>query len=295
MNSFKEGYLYIATGENFINEALRSASSLKKVDKNAHITLITNKEIENDLFEQIIIKSFHKNNWKEGLLYKVKNIYASPYQKTFFIDTDTYFCDNCRELFKLLDYYDLLLSQAPCSDAMVKINEKFLKGYFSYNTGVILFKKNQQNSLFFENWLKIFEKKLGLYHQDQPAFMEALLTSKSRVYTLQVIYNARTIFFLSLPYLKVKIIHGRHENYEKIIKKINLNAKNRAWNPIKQNILYKKLTITNLIGKHLGKLFKKIKKKFISNSTSKFRYYIKQITIFRKITQSNQYRKYFLK
>ena len=64
MSLIKEGYLYIAFGQKYINEATVSATSLRKVDKVAHITLITNEKIKNKLFDNVIIKEMEYNNPK---------------------------------------------------------------------------------------------------------------------------------------------------------------------------------------------------------------------------------------
>jgi len=237
----KEGYLYIANGEKYLNEAIISAKSLRKLDDKAHITLITNKKIKSVIFDKIVVKPENISSWKEGLLYSVEHIYKeSPYEKTFFLDSDTYFCGNSRELFNILDYYDVCISHAPNDTSEVKLtNEKFLKGYLPYNTGVILFKKNDDNKKLFSNWYSIYRNKFQEYTMDQVAFMEALLYSKSRVYVLQNIYNARTPFYISLPNLSVKIIHGRCPNYEKIQSELNSVLSNRNWDPCIRRIIAK--------------------------------------------------------
>jgi hypothetical protein len=234
----KQGYLYIANNEHFFNEAIISAKSLRKVDEKAHITLITNKQITSNLFDNIIIKQTITSTkdklkkWQEGLLYRVKHIYEdSPYEKTFFIDCDTYFCDNSNELFDILNYYDLCIAQAPSDSTEIEINNKTLKGYLPYNCGVIVFKKNQENKKLFQSWYNIYNKKFKESFHDQSAFMEALLKVKSRVYVLQNIYNARTPFHISFINKPVKIIHGRHKNYERVKKEINKKTVNRSWRP----------------------------------------------------------------
>jgi hypothetical protein len=237
-----EGYLYLAKGKKHIREAIASAKSLRRVDYKAHITLIADEGTESTIFDKVVIKSSNNLSWKEGLLYKMKNIYnESPYEKTFFIDTDTFFCERCRELFDILDYYDVCISHAPIDAELVKLPEKDLAGYFPYNTGVILFRKNDNNKKLFFDCYNIFKKNYEKYRTDQVAFMHALLYSKSRVYVLQNIYNARIPFYISIMGKPVKIIHGRIPNYEKVKLKINSARGNRGWDPHNGNVYYKKI------------------------------------------------------
>ena len=56
--------------------------------------------------------------------------------------------------------------------------------------------------------------------------MEALLQVDIKTYVLQSMYNARTPYPFNLIAKPVKIIHGRHNNYSNIAKKLNQNSQN---------------------------------------------------------------------
>lgn len=73
MEGIEEGYLYIAKGAKYIDEAINSAKSLRNVDKNAHITLITENSFKQDVFDKLIINKSENYNHKEGFLYNLKN------------------------------------------------------------------------------------------------------------------------------------------------------------------------------------------------------------------------------
>ncbi|HHP7230775.1 MAG TPA: putative nucleotide-diphospho-sugar transferase [Xenococcaceae cyanobacterium] len=187
-----EGYLYVAVGEKFLKEAICSAQSLRKIDSNAHITLVTDQTIENNLvFDNILIKPTTINNHKEGLLYKVEHIYfSSPYDKTLFLDTDTYVCESCINLFKLLDFFDLAIAPDPTdvNRAMIPNSQKKLEASDLYNTGVIIFQKNQRTETLFKNWLDIYQTKITQKtvnkENDQTSFVESLLQSEAKIYVL---------------------------------------------------------------------------------------------------------------
>ncbi len=256
----KCGYFYIATGEKYIKELNISARSLKRVDKTAHITLITDKAIKNDIFDNVKICSTNFTSRTESLAYKVKHIYSeSPYDKTFFIDTDTYFYDNCDMLFKLLNYFDILMTMSPADINYAHIDGKPLTGCAPYNSGVMVFRKNSKNEMLFKKWDQIYEEKLRSgslgAENDQTSFMEALLTSEAKVYVLPNIFNARIPYYLTLNGL-VKIVHGRWAgDYEKLRRKINKSSSHRGWDPTRRRCTFEGKYFTFL------KKIKKIPKK----------------------------------
>ena len=240
-----QGYLYIVCNkEKFYEEAFRSAKSLRKVDGNAHITIICDRKIKNvdRLFDKVIIRAFKPSNFIEAILYRVRYLYElSPYKKTFFVDSDTYFFESAHCLFRLLDYYDVCLAQAPSDVNIPHIKGQIMEGYTPYNMGILLFRKNAANKKLFSSWLKIYDEKKNIYPtHDQPSFVEALLDAKSRVYTLSSLWNARLPAYQSFPASTIKIVHGRHDDYEKLRKIMNSVSVNRAWDPRRQKLIYRK-------------------------------------------------------
>ena len=197
------------------------------------MTLITNEQTDAPEFDNIIVikKDQTEEGWKEGILYKVQNLLFSPYRKTFFIDTDTYFTHHCDELFSLLEHYDLLIAHAPADTSKVSISNQSIEGYFPYNTGVIVFKKCDAVNQLFTDWLSIYKEKFKIYPHDQTPFMEALLINKIALYVLHPIYNFRTLFIVAMPSLEVKIVHGRLSDFESFERIINRKITHRAWIP----------------------------------------------------------------
>lgn len=236
----EKGYLYIATGEKYIKEAIQSVQSLKNQNDKLHATLITDKQIEVREFDDIIIQNnITKEGWKEGVLFKVRGLLLTPYEKTFFIDTDTYFSDDCLELFNLLEYYDLLIAHAPADTNQIVINNnQRFSGYYPYNTGVIVFNNNDAVKKLITNWLTIYQEKFRFYPHDQTPFMESLLYNKVKVYVLQPVYNFRIPFIVAIPSLKVKIFHGRVSDFESFQRKINSTIVHRVWKPAGRIIIY---------------------------------------------------------
>lgn len=237
------GYLYVATGEKHLKECAISVNSLRKHDAKAHITLITDKECSiGSLFDNIIIKT---ESVEQPYMYKIKGIIATPYPFTLFVDTDTYFCDSCRELFDLLSYYDCCIAPCPNDNSDV-FDEKgrLIKGYYPYNTGVIAYQNNRKMNILLTKWAEAYARHFNQYIHDQPPFMEALLSCDVKLYVMSTIYNARTPYpsmFIGKP---VKIIHGRHKNYERIERILNKqHPYSRVWFPRFHILLYFRRTL----------------------------------------------------
>jgi hypothetical protein len=243
------GYLYVAAGDpKYLQEAEISATSLRAVDPTAHITLITDKQLDGSLFDRIVVRPVAFTSWRAGVAYRTKHIYQdSPYEKTLYLDTDTYIYEPCGALFGLLDHFDVCMAAAPADMNEPLIDGKPLTACFPYNAGVIAFKKNARNEFLFRTWHERHAKKLregSLRHKegDQPSFMEALVHSESRVYVLPSIWNARALTYVFLNG-SVKVVHCREEDkeaYEKLRRKLNEITGIRCWDPRRKRCIYRK-------------------------------------------------------
>lgn len=240
-----QGYLYIANGSRYVREAIFSAISLRKISKDAHITLITDKPLKAGVFDSILVFAGKIANFQQALNYKIKHLYTnSPYKKTFFLDSDTYFYADCSELFAMLDYFDVCIALAPLDRHPVHVDNKLFSSCPSYNTGVIVYKKNYRNKFLFEKWEKNYSLKLKRQalgkETDQTSFMQAFIKSNSKCYIVPNIFNVRIPYYINLAG-GVKIIHGRHQDYKKLEKKINITFANRSWDPVGQKCVYREI------------------------------------------------------
>lgn len=256
MSNSDFGVFYVAAGQKYLDEACNSAKSLKKINPSLKIALVADREIvEKNLFEQVILVDEKVTCRNEGLLFKVKHLYfSSPYQKTLFVDTDTYFTDDCDSGFEILNYFDLALVPAPVDTHYPKLDSGVKVQCKPLNTGVILYNKNETNDALFRSWLDIYTQKLSvnskIKESDQTSFVEALMQSKSRLYPLPPEWNAR-FCFINAFCEPVKIIHGYSSNIESIAKAINQNAhSSRVWIPhLKRCIVFKPYTWKHTLGK----------------------------------------------
>ncbi len=239
-----EGYLYVANAK-YVEEAVESLQSLRKCNPNAHATLITDEPFQNEDFNQITILSYddyrqYDSAYKAFFLYRAAALAISPYDKTFYIDTDIYFYEDCRELFKMLDYFDIMVAQAPTDVSSVYVDGEVLEGCTPYNMGVIVYRKNEATRALLADYHARYKAQFDIYLSDQPAFVEALLFNTVKLHVLQPFYNFRHPFLVALPPGKVKIMHGRPADFVAFEKEMNKDLRHRVWLPHREKFLFRK-------------------------------------------------------
>jgi hypothetical protein len=187
-----KGYIYIATNSfnknhNFLKEAVYSAKSLKKVDPSAKICLFTDdKKFSNDIFNEIKIVNM-------SLRCKQRYLIDSPYDKTIYIDTDTYINHSIDDMFYLLDKYELLCIHDYARKRIFKIPEymKIPYGFSELNGGIIAFKKCKNFNKLIKLWNHYYNKYKKILSWDQPSFRIAVWESNINLYILPTEYNRR--------------------------------------------------------------------------------------------------------
>lgn len=211
----KKGVLYACTGVKLLEEAIISAKSVRNYNSFIEIVIYTdNIEIaENSgVFNRVykISKPTHSNQDK------IWPLYESPFDQTLFLDSDTKVLDNIENMFDLLSKYDIAIAHAPIRVGPVDYAEvREIPNIFTeFNTGVILYRKNERTIQLFKNWEKILKSNLSSKRPklpDQPAFRQSLWEMDNiNLYILPPEYNLRTL----MPYFigggaKAVILHDR--------------------------------------------------------------------------------------
>lgn len=212
----QQGVIYIATGERHVAEALVSARSLKTHMPHLAVTLYTDQAAVASEVDAVVAFAAH------GYLSRIPALEASPYERTLFLDSDTYVCGDLAGLFALLDEFDIALAQSP-TRAIYEV-EGVPDSFPEFNAGVMLYRRSPAVQAALRDWAERFarfqeqrdrgevrwlrpEGKRILSH-DQGALREALYWSRLRIATLPPEYNCRFTQpgFVDGP---VKILHGR--------------------------------------------------------------------------------------
>ena len=212
--NFGRGIFYVATDAVSRAEAAVSARSVKLVWPDIPIAIATDGPVESAWFDHIDIVPCEPDN-----IAKVRHITRSPFERTLFLDTDTYCLAPLPELFELLDRFDLAAAHEAgrFSTRWKEGIEVFIQApgiptsFPELNSGVIAFRRQTNVSKVFERWLALVEQARAAtvpHTQDQPAFRRALYESDLRIAVLPPEYNFRLVVsgFARGP---IKLIHGR--------------------------------------------------------------------------------------
>lgn len=185
-----EGILYIAFGDKYIEQARKSAISVKEV-QNTHITIFCDREISSPAFD--VVRKVHPEHNRA----KVDFLEETPYVKTIYLDSDTKVIRNISEIFEILENFDFVgthdLSrkrQEWCET--ISEYENIPYGFTEINGGVLGIKKTQSSCELINLWTKKFYQYRELTrNQDQPALRMALWESRVRYHILPVEFNVR--------------------------------------------------------------------------------------------------------
>jgi hypothetical protein len=221
-----EGILYVATGERFLKEACRSAARVRELMPKVPIALASNLEGPKELFEHHIPIADPKFNFSD----KIGPLLSTPFKKTIFLDTDTWLCEPVPEMFSILDRHDIAMAHAPmrytaASEAPLTFPE--------CNSGVIAYKMNDRARGLLDLWEKLYQERLksnGVI-EDQPSLRDALWRSDVSFAALPPEYNFRFIMPSFAGRGGIKILHGRHNDYDHLSSLLNMSGSPRVFLP----------------------------------------------------------------
>jgi len=206
------GIVYIATrAQMHVEQACISARSVRRVMPDVPITLLTDQAAVPGYWDQVLrVESRGPRSCDKPLL-----LWRSPYERTLFLDNDTYVCADLSDVFTLLDRFDLAAVHEP--HRSVDWNRRFVSAdvppsFVELNTGVLAFHQSERMIAFLSNWLALHDREYQDHgiNMDQPTFRVALYRSDLRFATLPSEYNCR---FHMGGYLRgqVKVLHGAYQ------------------------------------------------------------------------------------
>jgi len=192
MKETSRGVLYIAFGQYYVDEAIHSANSLKRLMPEIHVTLFTDLPVSEPCFDAVRgIEVRHKRA-------KVDYLRESPYAETLYLDSDTEVRLPFSDAFLLLERFDIAAAQSlgrKSSNFSKKVREydEISHAFPEYNSGVIFFRRGPTMDAFFDLWReKFYAYEKESKGRDQLSFRLALWLSDCRIHTLAPEYNVRS-------------------------------------------------------------------------------------------------------
>jgi len=231
------GILYIATGEQYIDEAIQSVESLRSHMPCTPVTLITDQEVNHPGIDSVVVKDDFRYDYGDS----IPTFEDIPYERTLQLDSDTYICDDFSELFDVLDNFDFGATINPgvshFEDCHTSISDSVPEGFPVFNSGVMLYEQNERVEALFKSWEQIYKRTLAENNRkfNQPALWKALYESEIRLFPLPREYNCFILFHGCLS-RKAKIVHGRHPCQKEIATKVNNSNGPRYYNKSKYPI-----------------------------------------------------------
>ena len=218
-----KGIVYVATGMRFVEEALLSIRSVKRHMPDVPVTLFTDRSKLQDSPPQGVDTVILIHDVVNSCRDKIKPLVQTPYEKTLFLDTDTYLCAPVYDIFDMLDRFDIALAQAPdrCQYDLPQLPDCFTE----LNSGVIAYRKSEQVNELLRQWEETFNQMLhdnADSYRDQHSLRYALFHSSVHFFVLPPEYNFRTICpNFAGKHCSVKILHGRHADLKKVALRLN--------------------------------------------------------------------------
>ena len=198
------GVIYAAIGGRYIREAKVSAASVRARLPGYRIVLFCDSAPANaGPFDEIRVIT---PRTAAPHLDKLLAMKESPFERTLFLDVDTFLCDSPDGLFDLLDRFDIAMAHDP------RYGEPYPEGtgvppsFPEFNQGVVLFRRSVEMAAALQSALD-WAHQSGRW-DDQVALRIALYHSDLRIAPLPPEYNCRfgSFGYLSRPAI---ILHGR--------------------------------------------------------------------------------------
>lgn len=210
------GAIYIITQDpRYVGLLENSAASLKRAMPGLPITAFSQFPIESPCIDSVVRVSPSR----DGCYDKARLMLESPYERTLFIDADTYVLEPVDELFALLDHFDCAATHEEYlnTDWDNRYPRRDIPASFpEYNTGILAFNRSDRVRSVLGQWSVLYEDFLRTHPNeainDQPFFRAAVYFGSVRIATLSREYNCK---FRGQGYLngRVKILHG-HVNFQ---------------------------------------------------------------------------------
>lgn len=208
------GVVYMAMGASYLQEAVVSARSLRRHQKDP-ILLFTDqyqRAVAEGIFDQVV----HLE--RSGPLPhrdKLVAMRCSPFQNTLFLDTDTFVAGSLADAWELLERFDLAFAGDRGYVDHFPADTEVPDSFKEPNLGVVFFRASEALDRLWQDALDLYDQ-LGaspgfstpFCFFDQPPFRLALYRSSLRFTALTDEYNCRFANYgkLNGP---VRVLHGR--------------------------------------------------------------------------------------
>lgn len=228
--------MYSCVGELYVAEALRSAHSSLRFNKLPHV-LFTDVAAAGE--PGLAIERIEPTDSPYGD--KIASMRRSPFERTLYLDTDTYVIDDVTHLLGLLDRFDIAV--AFTAEGRGPHDPAVPPAFYEFNTGVLAWRASERMSQFMRSWEETYRdwrangdpfpvpgggSRAG--RADQLAFRRCAWEHDVSLFVLAPEFNFRLGYPTTVGG-RVGILHGRNLDYESLAARVNERELPRSWPP----------------------------------------------------------------
>lgn len=206
------GVIYYAAGPEYVEQALRSAESLQR-HNDLSVTIYTDQSVDSPHVDSVVTISPGEYPFYDRINY----FKQTPYDKTLYLDTDTYVAGDLAPVFEILDRFEVAAAFNESRNT-VAAHTKFKTvdidvpdAFPEYQCGVIGYQNTEAVQELFDDWQARYEPYRAENVLDQPHFREALYNNQIVVGTLPTEYNV-LINFSGYLHSSAKLLHYAGNN-----------------------------------------------------------------------------------
>jgi hypothetical protein len=230
-----QGVVYSGTGKFYVAEAIRSAGSSLRHNPIPHVLFADG---ETQGIPGLTVARFEPSG--NPYIDKIANMRRSPFERTLYLDSDTYVVQEIVHVLALLDNYDLAVAFAPAYRGLE--DPGVPKAFHEFNTGVLAWRRSDRTAAFLASWEETYAAWLGdepfpgaskasrSRRADQPAFRHCAWEHGLSVFVLSPEYNFRLGYPVTVID-RVRVIHGDHRDPQELAARINQREGVRSWPP----------------------------------------------------------------
>lgn len=235
---------WIAHGDSYIAEAVKSAESLR-----AHMPEVRRILITANSSLSIWLRDAAAFNHVIGMLNPDKGMPWYWYSINCFewatrnlaaplldpapdvlinLDVDTYVVEPFYDLLEVLERFDIVGTHAPARYTSRTVNP-VPEAFAELNIGMLAWRNTSKMQNLFTAWARRYRENQDVYgNNDQAALREMLWRSDVRIWVAPPEYHFRFIFggFARYP---VKVLHGRSKSIEEVARRVNKPLGMRIW------------------------------------------------------------------
>jgi hypothetical protein len=231
-----EGIVYSCSGERYIAEGLRSARSSLRHNALPHLLFVSE-----DVPPEPGISSARFEPSENPYMDKIANMARSPFERTIYLDTDTFVVDEIAQVLQLLDRYDIAVAYT--AEGRGPRDPGVPPPFYEFNTGLLAWRASERTDAFLRSWQETYAtwsrdgdpfptpgrgSRSG--RADQLAFRRCAWEQDVRLFVLAPEFNFR-LGYPTTVQERVRVIHGRHPDPEGLAAQINETELPRSWPP----------------------------------------------------------------